>query len=112
MMNTFEAPNGVPSNRKARRAEAARLRGKPEQPAPLPNAFAYRVNDACRMVGIGRTKLYALAKKGKLKLLRIGGRTLVCGDSLRSLPQLGAQKNPPARAPTGAAYFERTRFRS
>ena len=37
------------------------------------------------MAGFGRTLLYKLAKEGKLRLLKVAGRTLVCGDSLRAL---------------------------
>ena len=52
---------------------------------PLANALAYRIPDACRMVGIGKTKLYELAKHGRLRLIHVDGRTLVCGDALRAL---------------------------
>ena len=69
------------ANRKARRAAAARREGRP----PLPDAFAYTVPDACRMGGFGRTLLYKLAKEGKLRLLLVANRRLVCGDSLRAL---------------------------
>lgn len=54
-------------------------------PDHLPDAFAYRVNEVPLMGGPCRTKLYALAKQGKLKLVRVAGRTLVDGDSLREL---------------------------
>ena len=37
------------------------------------------------MGALGRTKVYELAKCGKLKLLRVAGRTLVDGASLRAL---------------------------
>ena len=68
------------ANRKAYRAAARR-----NAPPPLPDALAYTVPDACRMGGFGRTLLYKLAKEGKLRLLKVAGRTLVCGDSLRAL---------------------------
>ncbi len=54
-------------------------------PPPHPDALAYTVGHACRMAGFGRTLLYKLAKEGKLRLLKVAGRTLVCGDSLRAL---------------------------
>ncbi len=41
------------------------------------------------MGGPGRTKIYELAKKGHLKLVRIDGRTLIEGDSLRNLLKHG-----------------------
>ena len=61
--------------------------GRNSRPPP-PDAFTFTVNDACRMAGFGRTTLYALAKSGQITLLKIGGRTLVSGESLRHL--LGA----------------------
>jgi excisionase family DNA binding protein len=39
--------------------------------------YAFRVNEACRALGIGRTSLYELVKLGQLKLIRIAGRSLV-----------------------------------
>jgi hypothetical protein len=62
---------------------------KGERPEPLPNALAFRVDEVPRMGGPGRTKLYELAASGKLKLIRVHGRTLVCGDSLRALLRNG-----------------------
>ena len=59
-------------------------RRKP-RPAPLPDALAYTVQDACRVAGIGRTKLYELIGANRLKVSRAAGRVLVLGDSLRTL---------------------------
>ena len=53
-------------------------------PAP-PNAIGFTVRDACLLGGFGRTSLYALARTGKLHLVKVAGRTLVAGDSLRAL---------------------------
>jgi hypothetical protein len=33
----------------------------------------------------GRTTIYELAKANKLRLMVVGGRTMVCGASLRTL---------------------------
>ena len=41
---------------------------------------------ACAQHGIGRTKAFELAREGKLSTFRIGQRTFVKLDSLRSLP--------------------------
>ncbi len=65
--------------------------GHRERPAPLPNALAYRVDEVPLMGGPRRTKLYELAAAGKLKLVKVAGRTLVEGDSLRSLLRGGTQ---------------------
>jgi hypothetical protein len=43
------------------------------------------------MGGPGRTKTYALAAEGKLRLVRVAGRTLVDGDSLRALLRDGCE---------------------
>ena len=83
-MNTETAPRGAPKPRD-RQAGASRFDRRGEATPPLSNAFAYTVPDACRMGGIGRTLLYKLAQEGRLRLLKAGGRTLVCGDSLRAL---------------------------
>ena len=44
-----------------------------------------RVNDAARMIGIGRTKLYELISSGELETVKIGKATLVTTASLRAL---------------------------
>jgi excisionase family DNA binding protein len=39
--------------------------------------LAFRIDEACYALGIGRTSLYELAKTGQIKLIKIAGRTLV-----------------------------------
>ncbi len=58
-------------------------------PPPLPNALAYRIPEARLMGGPGKTRIYELAQEGKLRLVRVGGRTLIDGDSLRTLLREG-----------------------
>lgn len=41
-----------------------------------------RVNDAARMIGIGRTKLYELISAGELETVKIGSATRVTTASL------------------------------
>ena len=53
--------------------------------APDPMAHAFTIPDAQAMGAPGRTKIYELAKSGSLKLLKVAGRTLVDGASLRAL---------------------------
>ena len=54
--------------------------------APSPDAFAYTIQDAQSYGAPGKTKIYALAKTGKLKLIRKDGLpTMIEGDSLRAL---------------------------
>lgn len=54
-------------------------------PDPLPNALAYTINDAARISGLGRTTIYAEVNRGNLKLVKVAGRSLINGDSLRAL---------------------------
>lgn len=56
---------------------------------PLPNALAFRIKEVRLMGGPARTTIYKLAKSGKLKLVKLGGRTLIDGDSLRNLLKNG-----------------------
>jgi len=44
-----------------------------------------RVNDAARMIGIGRTKLYELISSGELETVKIGKATRVTTASLYKL---------------------------
>ena len=43
------------------------------------------VNDACCLIGVGRTKLYARINDHSLEVVKIGRRTLVKTASLRAL---------------------------
>lgn len=44
-----------------------------------------RVNDAARMIGIGRTKLYELISSGELETVKIGKATRITTASLHRL---------------------------
>ena len=46
--------------------------------------LAYGIPDACRALGIGRTRLYALIAEGRIEARACGGRTLIPADSLRA----------------------------
>lgn len=47
--------------------------------------IAVRVNDAARMSGLSRSRLYELAKDGRLPMKKVTGRTLIMVDDLRRL---------------------------
>ncbi|MEQ8824441.1 MAG: helix-turn-helix domain-containing protein [Filomicrobium sp.] len=47
--------------------------------------ITFRIADAVKVSGLGRTKLYELIKTGQLKSVRVGGRRLIDAASLRSL---------------------------
>jgi excisionase family DNA binding protein len=59
-------------------------------PRPASNRRARRVNDACDALQISRSHLYALAAAGMIKLIRIGGRTLVPEAEIDRLAEEGA----------------------
>ena len=61
------------------------------RPPPLPNALAYRIPESRLLGGPGKTRIYELAQEGKLRLVRVGGRTLIDGDSLRALLRDGCE---------------------
>jgi excisionase family DNA binding protein len=52
-----------------------------EQHKPL----AYRIEDAVRVCGLGRTSLYKLIKTGELYSVVVGGRRLIPAESLKKL---------------------------
>jgi excisionase family DNA binding protein len=51
--------------------------------------YAFRVEEACRLLGISRTSLYALAKSGQVQLIKIAGRTLVPRSEMERLTCVG-----------------------
>ena len=57
--------------------------------------LAYSVSDVLRLVGIGRTKFYALVGSGEIKVRKIGNRTIVLARDLdkwlESLPTVGRE---------------------
>ena len=52
---------------------------------PSSDPRAYRVNDFCRLYGIGRSGVYKLLKEGKLPSVVIAGRRLVPRDAAEAL---------------------------
>jgi len=54
--------------------------------APLsPEPICVRVNDAARMIGVGRTKLYELIAAGEVETVKLGKATRVTTASLHDL---------------------------
>lgn len=53
--------------------------------------IAYRMEDAVRVSGIGRTKLYSLVKSGELRVTKVGKRTLVPRSELVRLIEVGVE---------------------
>jgi excisionase family DNA binding protein len=51
---------------------------------------ARRIPDACHVLGISRATIYKLASQGKVRLVRIGGRTVVPETEIDRLASEGA----------------------
>lgn len=52
---------------------------------PEPERITVRIKEACRLTGIGRSKLYELIAEGEIDIVKIGAMTLVPIESLRGL---------------------------
>jgi excisionase family DNA binding protein len=52
---------------------------------PMP--ITVRVREACRLTGIGRSKLYELIASGEIKIVKVGAITLVPVASLTTFLQ-------------------------
>lgn len=50
-----------------------------------PEKLAYSIKEACRASSLGRTTLYAHIAAGRLRAVRIGGRTIIPAESLHAL---------------------------
>lgn len=50
-----------------------------------PLKIAYSIKEACKASSLGRTTLYAHIAANRLRVVRIGGRTIIPADSLRAL---------------------------
>ena len=47
------------------------------QEAQFPMPITVRVREACRLTGIGRSKLYELIAAGEIEIVKVGAITLV-----------------------------------
>lgn len=52
---------------------------------PKAEPIAVRIKEACRITGIGRSKLYELIAEGQIDIVKVGAMTLIPVDSLRGL---------------------------
>jgi excisionase family DNA binding protein len=57
----------------------------PSASVPSERPRAYRVNDFCRLYGIGRTGVYRLIKEGKLPSVVVAGRRVIPTDAAEAL---------------------------
>lgn len=59
--------------------------------------LAVRVRDACRLTGIGRSKLYELIRAGEISTFKVGAMTLIATTELERF--LAAQIDCDAQGP-------------
>jgi excisionase family DNA binding protein len=53
--------------------------------------LAFTIREACAASTLGKTTLYAHINAGRLKAVRLGGRTIIPADSLRLLISGGVE---------------------
>ena len=53
--------------------------------APVAEPICVKVNEAARMIGVGRTKLYELIATKQIEVVKLGKSTRVTTASLRAL---------------------------
>jgi len=53
-------------------------------PEPSVAPITVRIKDACRMTGIGRSKLYLLIAEGAIDTIKVGSMTLILVASLEA----------------------------
>jgi excisionase family DNA binding protein len=61
-----------------------------QQPEVL-NPLAYQVSPFIRRLGIGRSLFYDLVKRGKIRVIKVGGRTLIPATEAERLLAGGAK---------------------
>jgi excisionase family DNA binding protein len=59
--------------------------GRPEDGAFRP--LAVRIREACRLTGIGRSKLYELIAAGEIEVIKVGAITLIPVSALERFIQ-------------------------
>ena len=52
---------------------------------PSVEPICVKVNDAARMIGVGRTKLYELIASGEIQVIKLGKSTRITTASLHEL---------------------------
>ena len=50
-----------------------------------PPKIGYSIREACRASSLGRTTIYSHISAGRLRAVRVGGRTIIPADALHAL---------------------------
>ena len=53
--------------------------------SPAPPKIGYSIREACQASSLGRTTLYNHISAGRLRAVRVGGRTIIPAESLHAL---------------------------
>jgi excisionase family DNA binding protein len=75
-------------------------RGIADARQPMP--ITVRIHEACRLSGIGRSKLYELIAAGEIKIVKVGTITLVPVSSLTEFLHHRASRNDRMSAVDGS----------
>jgi excisionase family DNA binding protein len=67
------------------------MKKTPDAHQPPPMRAAYRLAEGCKELGISRSTAYRLYAAGKIKLVKIGGRTLIPGAEIARLASEGVK---------------------
>lgn len=51
---------------------------------PRPEPLAYSIADACALLSLGRTTIFAAIARGELKSKKVGRRTLIAAQDLKA----------------------------
>lgn len=67
---------------------------QPSTPAPEPSPIprtALRVEEAARSLGLSRTGLYRLIREGKIRVVKVGSRTVIPVSALDEILKRNAE---------------------
>jgi hypothetical protein len=70
---------------KARKKPKPGAKRQRDRAFPSPHAFAYTISDAQSMGLGGRTSIWKMRQSGELKTIKVAGRELLIGDSVREV---------------------------
>lgn len=48
----------------------------------MSSKLAYTINDVCKIISVGRTKIYQEIAEGNIKIIKVGHRTLITNEAL------------------------------
>ena len=65
---------------------------------PLAEPIAVRVPEAARLIGLSRSRLYELMRRGEVEYVKVGGATLIPYEGLRAF--IARQRRPEAAGET------------